>query len=183
MDRGNKKEFFSENEQYEKLVNLNREGYALYLKDYNAPVWNALEATFVLDAAIGAAPGNYIPEETQRLRVTEHQMAAIKVHAANIQRLTNKWGRLKLSGPIGAVPGGVSGDPKTEGSTPKTVLDERLFRRVQIFNGDLGKYRGWLFDLSMVFGFLDPTCPVQLQPLSCIYDATMWTILVRTMKF
>ena len=82
-------------------------------------------------------------------------MAAINVHTANIQRLVNKWGMLKLSGPVGGIAGNISGSPKSEGFTPKTVLDERLFRRVQVFNGDLSKFRGWLFDLLVAIGTAD----------------------------
>ena len=82
-------------------------------------------------------------------------MSAIKVHSANIQRLVNKWGDLKLSGPVGGISGNTSGGPKADGFAPKTVLDERLFRRVQVFNGDLAKYRGWLFDLLVAIGTAD----------------------------
>ena len=82
-------------------------------------------------------------------------MAAMKIHAANIQRLVDKWGALKLSGPVGGISGSTSGSPKTDGFIPKTVLDERLFRRVQVFNGDLAKYRGWLFDLLVAIGTAD----------------------------
>ena len=105
-----------------------------------------------MDESLGLVEGSYKEVDVQKLIITEHQMAAIKVHAANIQRLMNKWGRLKLSGPMGGIGGG--SENVREGSS-RTVLDERLFRRVPVFNGDLSRCRGWLFDLLVALGTAD----------------------------
>ena len=37
----------------------------------------------------------------------------------------------------------------------KVVLDEKYFRRIDKFEGDFGKFRGWLFDLLVAVGQVD----------------------------
>ena len=81
--------------------------------------------------------GNYKEENAQRVLIAAHQMAAIKVHSDNIRRLTNKWITLGLVGPVGSVVGNRKEDVKTDNFVPKQTLDERLFRRVNVFSGDL----------------------------------------------
>ena len=90
--RGTRGFFFTENEQYEKIVNLSREAYFNYLQKYNGPVHEVLKRTLTVDESLGFVEGNYKEVDAQKLLITEHHMAAIKVHAANIQRLVNKWG-------------------------------------------------------------------------------------------
>ena len=35
----------------------------------------------------------------------------------------------------------------------KVTLDEKHFRRMDKFEGDVGKFRSWIFDLDVVFRF------------------------------
>ena len=37
------------------------------------------------------------------------------------------------------------------------ILDEKCFRRLEKFSGDSAKYRGWGFDLVMVFNQIGPS--------------------------
>ena len=37
----------------------------------------------------------------------------------------------------------------------QVVLDEKYFRRMEKFDGDVNKFRGWLFDLLVAIGQVD----------------------------
>ncbi len=37
----------------------------------------------------------------------------------------------------------------------KVVLDEKHFRRMDKFEGDVGKFRSWIFDLEVALGSID----------------------------
>ena len=37
----------------------------------------------------------------------------------------------------------------------QVVLDEKFFRRMDKFDGDLGKFRAWIFDLEVALGSID----------------------------
>ena len=47
----------------------------------------------------------------------------------------------------------------------KVVLDEKYFRRVDKFDGDLSKFRGWLFDLLVAIGQIDRDLAVELKTM------------------
>ena len=55
----------------------------------------------------------------------------------------------------GGGPGGFRGS--------KVVLDERNFRRVDRFEGDSHKFRGWIFDLTVALGQVDHELSRQLE--------------------
>ncbi len=79
--------------------------------------------------------------------------------------MTDKWYRHSLSvrtedlnrsrdrTPMGRDRG--LGEDRDRERSRRTVLDERLFRRVPLFGGDLSKYRGWFFDLVVAIGTAD----------------------------
>ena len=140
----NQREIFKESEEYEKIVNLEFRSYLTHLENHNKPLYEAVHIKLLVDEAV---PGNYKEDDAQRVIVAAHQMNAIKVHSDNIRRLTNRWLTPGLVGPVGSVSAGKKENVKTDNFVPKLTLDERLFRRVVVFSGDLSKYRGWLFDL------------------------------------
>ena len=44
------------------------------------------------------------------------------------------------------------GEKKSSGDFKRVVLDEKYFRRMQLFAGDASKFRGWFFDLKVAVG-------------------------------
>ena len=77
---GDQREFFAENEQYEKIVNLSRGAYFEHLRKFNGPAHEVLKKTFTVDESLGFVEGNYKEVDARKLLITEHHMAAIKVH-------------------------------------------------------------------------------------------------------
>ena len=61
---------------------------------------------------------------------------------------------MKMSRGVGGSGKGLPGDNK-ENTSPRVVLDEKYFRRVDKFNGDVQKLRGWMFDLLVAIGQVD----------------------------
>ena len=64
-------------------------------------------------------------------------------------RLFQKW--MRMRGETGFLGEGASG--RTE--RPQVHLDEKYFRRVDKFDGDPSKYRGWIFELVVALGQVD----------------------------
>ena len=48
---------------------------------------------------------------------------------------------------------------------PKMLLEEKDFRRVDKFEGDTTKFRGWLFDVFTGLNHVDPMLAADLQGL------------------
>eukprot|EP00973_Karenia_brevis_P002143 290348-Karenia_brevis.AAC.1 len=38
---------------------------------------------------------------------------------------------------------------------PKVILDEKYFRRMEKFSGDMGSYRMWMFNITVALGQID----------------------------
>ena len=64
-------------------------------------------------------------------------------------RLFQKW--MRMQGEMGSSGGGIGG----RGERPQVHLDEKYFRRVDKFDGDPSKYRGWIFELVVALGQVD----------------------------
>ena len=45
------------------------------------------------------------------------------------------------------------------------MLDEKYFRRVDKFDGDLSKFRGWLFDFLVAIGQVDHYLVIEIKKL------------------
>ena len=56
------------------------------------------------------------------------------------------------------------------------VLDEKYFRRLKAFNGDVSEYRGWLFDLITVLNQIDSAVAEEIKKVlkGCEYDGQNW---------
>ena len=57
---------------------------------------------------------------------------------------------------------GDGGDCK-DGVNRRVVLDEKYFCRIDKFDGDLNKCKGWLFDLLVVLGQVDRQLSIAIQ--------------------
>ena len=53
-------------------------------------------------------------------------------------------------------------------------LEEKYFRRVQAFEGEFAKFRGWLFDLNVVIGQVDKDLAGELERLVKTTDQDKW---------
>ena len=47
----------------------------------------------------------------------------------------------------------------------KVALDEKYFRRIEKFDGDVNKFRGWMFDLLVALGTIDKDLSRELKSL------------------
>ena len=56
---GDQFEYFKEKKRYNDIMNLDRQGYADYLKRYDVPVWSALNAQCLFEDGV-----SWKPEET-----------------------------------------------------------------------------------------------------------------------
>ena len=56
------------------------------------------------------------------------------------------------------------------------VLDEKYFRQLKAFNGDVSEYRGWLFDLIMVLNQIDSAVAEEINKVlkECGSDGQNW---------
>ena len=44
---------------------------------------------------------------------------------------------------------------KGDGGKSRMYLDEKYFRRIEKFDGDLSKYKGWIFDFGVILSQVD----------------------------
>ena len=77
-----------------------------------------------------------------RIVAMEAANAAMMVTNSELQNKVNSFA---------ANPPGLDATKQTQ----RVVLDEKYFRRIDKFDGDVAKYRGWIFELEVILGQVD----------------------------
>ena len=60
------------------------------------------------------------------------------------------------------------------GAERRVVLEEKYFRRMDKFEGDMAKFRGWVFDLGVAIGGVDEKLSKTLERLGRYEDKDKW---------